>query len=139
MTRTELLLARLSLKVGRCRLKPVRHRVDSARFQHLKRKRDALLSSLAFKVNLRRYSTPVLRDQRSAAAVGQVLPIKPVLKAPGTILLKLRCDGPLSNVGLKFNSRRHTTAAVGQLTGWQQAFGDGMVGRCRLTPAETRA
>ena len=36
----------------------------------------------------------------------QVDPIKPVLKAPGTILLKLRCDGPLSNVAFKFNLRR---------------------------------
>jgi hypothetical protein len=29
--------------------------------------------------------------------VVQVDPIKAVLKVPGTILLKLRCDGPLSN------------------------------------------
>jgi len=69
---------------------------------------------------------------QSSAAVGQVHPIKPVLKAPGTILVKLRCDGPLSNVAFNFNLRRQTSAAVEQLTGWKQAFGDGMVGRCRL-------
>jgi len=35
-------------------------------------------------------------------------PIKPVLKAPGTTLLKLRCHGPLSNVAFKFNLRRRS-------------------------------
>jgi hypothetical protein len=34
-------------------------------------------------------------------------PINPVLKATGTILLKLRCDGPVSNVAFKFNLRCH--------------------------------
>ena len=38
----------------------------------------------------------------------QVDPIKHVSKAPGTILLKLRCDGPLSNVAFKINLRRHS-------------------------------
>jgi hypothetical protein len=40
----------------------------------------------------------------------QVDPIKPVLKAPGSILLKQRCDGPLSNVA--FNSACAATARV---------------------------
>ena len=38
----------------------------------------------------------------------QVEPMKPVLKAPGSTLLRLRCDGPLSNFAFKFNSRRYT-------------------------------
>ena len=37
----------------------------------------------------------------------QVDSIKPVLKPPGTILLKLSRDGPLSKVAFKFNLRRH--------------------------------
>ena len=35
----------------------------------------------------------------------QVDPIKPVLKAPGSILLKLRNDGPLSDFAFHFNLR----------------------------------
>jgi len=48
---------------------------------------------------------PEMRSPYSMYSIGravQVDPIKPVLKAPGTILLKLRCDGPLSNAA--FNS-----------------------------------
>jgi len=37
----------------------------------------------------------------------QVDPIKPVLTAPGSILLKLRCDGPLSNFAFDLNVRRY--------------------------------
>jgi len=42
----------------------------------------------------------------------QVDPITPVLKPPGSgsMLLKLRCDGPLSNVAFNFISRRYTSA-----------------------------
>jgi len=32
----------------------------------------------------------------------------PMLKAPGSILLKLRCDGPLSDVAFNFNLHRYT-------------------------------
>jgi len=35
--------------------------------------------------------------------------MKPVLKAPGTMLLKLRYDVPLSNFVFKFNLRRYKT------------------------------
>jgi len=38
----------------------------------------------------------------------QVDPIKPPLKAPGSVQLRLGYDGPLSNFAFKFNSRRHT-------------------------------
>ena len=37
-------------------------------------------------------------------------PIKPTLKAPGSMLLKLRYDDPLSNFAFKFNLRRYTKA-----------------------------
>jgi hypothetical protein len=40
----------------------------------------------------------------------QVEPMKPLLKAPGSMILKLRYDGPLSNFAFNFNSRRYTTA-----------------------------
>jgi len=38
--------------------------------------------------------------------------MKPVLKAPGTMLLKLRYDGPLSNFGFNFDLRRYTMEAM---------------------------
>jgi hypothetical protein len=38
----------------------------------------------------------------------QADPIKPVLKAPRSILLKLGYDEPLSNCGFNFNLRRYT-------------------------------
>ena len=38
----------------------------------------------------------------------QVDPIKPTLKAPVTKRLKLKYDGPLSNIAFKFNLRRYT-------------------------------
>ena len=37
----------------------------------------------------------------------QVDPIKPTLKAPGTKLLKLKYDDPLSNIAFKFKLRRY--------------------------------
>ena len=40
----------------------------------------------------------------------QIDPIKPTLKAPGTKLLKLKCDKPLSNFAFEFNLRRYTKA-----------------------------
>ena len=42
----------------------------------------------------------------------QVDPIKPTLKAPGTKLLKLKCDKPLSNFAFKINLRRYTMGPV---------------------------
>jgi len=41
----------------------------------------------------------------------QVDPIKAVLKAPGTMRLKLKYDKQLSNVAFKFNLRRYTTGS----------------------------
>ena len=38
----------------------------------------------------------------------QVDPIKPMLKAPATMRLKLKYDEPLSNFAFKFNLRRHS-------------------------------
>ena len=45
----------------------------------------------------------------------QVDPIKPVLKALGTIRFKLKCDKPLSTLGFKFNLRRYTMVALQSL------------------------
>jgi len=45
--------------------------------------------------------------------------MKPVLKAPGSMLLKLRCDETLSNFGFNLNLRRYMMAylrAARQLT-----------------------
>ena len=41
----------------------------------------------------------------------QVEPMKPLLKAPGTTLLKLRYDEPDANVTFKFNLRRYSVVA----------------------------
>jgi len=69
----------------------------------------------------------------------QVDPIRPVLKAPGPILLKPGCDGPLSNVAFKFNLRRYIKK--GDMTksppqpGSVAVFnGSFEVGRCKLNP-----
>jgi len=40
----------------------------------------------------------------------QVDPIKPTLTAPGSKRLKLKYDEPLSNIAVKFNVRRYSTA-----------------------------
>jgi len=53
----------------------------------------------------------------------QVDPIKFVLKAPGSMLLKLRCHGPLSIVAFDSNLRRYSEergewpAPAGRLAG----------------------
>ena len=51
----------------------------------------------------------------------QLEPIKPVLKAPGSMLLKLRYDGPVSNFGLNFNLRGYSQVS---LLRWFQDFYD---------------
>jgi hypothetical protein len=48
-----------------------------------------------------------LRIRRGKAV--QVVPIKPTLKTPGIVLMKLRYDGPLSILAFKFNLRLYTT------------------------------
>ena len=70
----------------------------------------------------------------------QVVPIKSVLKALGSMLLKLiRCDGPPSNVALNFNLHRYIKASGNAITrsfnvillnNFMFLFG---VGRCRLS------
>jgi len=44
--------------------------------------------------------------------VVQIDPMKPVLKAPGPMLSKLRYYGPLSNFAFSLNLRRYTVGAV---------------------------
>jgi len=39
--------------------------------------------------------------------------MRPVLKAPGSMLLKLRYDGPLSKCAFDFNFRQYTAASLG--------------------------
>jgi len=65
--------------------------------------------------------------------------MKPVLKAPGAMLLKLRYDEPLSNLAFNFNLRRYITVNV-SFPSYKRAdhlFAiatvDITVGRCRLT------
>jgi hypothetical protein len=93
--------------------------------------------------------------------------MKPVVKAPGPMLLKLRDDGPLSSVAFNFILSRYTEAAKPATTvhGWSSSFDYGelarnssiregrvhtphatwlwvfsgaLVGRCRLTLSNPR-
>ena len=47
------------------------------------------------------------RFVRASGRAVQVRPIKPMMKAPGTMLLTLECDEQLSNFAFKFNLRRY--------------------------------
>ena len=47
----------------------------------------------------------------------QVDPIKPTLKAHGTVRLKLITDEPLSNFAFKFNLRRYTVGEADENLG----------------------
>ena len=72
-----------------------------------------LLSNFAFNFNLRRYRGDDTEARGQEARPGaelrgravQVDPMKPRLKAPGTMLLKLRYDEPHSNFAFNFNLR----------------------------------
>jgi len=78
--------------------------------------------------------------------VVQVKPTKPVFKAPGTELLKLRCDEPLSCFAFNFNLRRYSSASATLAADVDWRVGDKVVlassahnpdeaevRRCRLT------
>ena len=54
--------------------------------------------------------------------------MKPALRAPGTMLLKLRYDKTLSSFAFNFNLRRYTMAGKAG-----DALMAGLVGRCRLS------
>jgi len=80
---------------------------------------DTLLSTSAFKFNLRRYTVGQATDparrrrRRRGARQGrpvQVDPVKPTLKGPRTKRLKLRFYGPVSNFAFKFKLRRYIKA-----------------------------
>jgi len=74
----------------------------------------------------------------------QVEPLKPVLKAPLSMLSKLRYDGPLSNIAFNFNLRRYAEAEEDAAAGAVSSYSCGgngqweralvalarMVGRC---------
>jgi hypothetical protein len=47
--------------------------------------------------------------------------MKPVLKSPGPMPLKLRFDGPLSSFAFNFNLRRYKKAGVDIFTGDDKA------------------
>ena len=67
----------------------------------------------------------------------QVHPIKPKLKAPGTTLLTLKCDEPLSTFAFKINLRHYTSVECFEWMDDKTHDGERMrcreVGRCRLT------
>ena len=57
----------------------------------------------------------------------QVDPIKPTLKAPGSMLSKLRYDGPVSNFAFNFSLRRYMK---GQF--WSCSLAGGVLGTSRV-------
>jgi len=76
----------------------------------------------------------------------QVESMKPVLKAPGTLLLRLGCDEPLSNFAFNINLRRYTEqwrllkrSADKHVAAAAIAERKAMVGRCRLTLSNPRS
>jgi len=81
--------------------------------KRLKLEYDGPPSNFAFKFNLRRYNVVVRDETRPISDPGravQVDRIKPMLKPPGTKLLKLNCDILLSTSAFKFKLRRYTQA-----------------------------
>ena len=65
-----------------------------------------------------------LRESDLGRAV-QVDPIKPMLKPPGSTLLKLTYDGPLSNLAFKFNLRHHTSTPTAASSWTRRTSGRG--------------
>ena len=93
----------------------IKSRLESKRLwsQRLKVQYDELLSTVAFKFNLRRYSVGHAGGHAGGGAARrggavQIDPVKPMLKAPGTKHLKLKFDKLLSSFDYKFNLRRYT-------------------------------
>jgi hypothetical protein len=64
----------------------------------------------------------------------QVDPIKSALKSPVTERLKLKYDGPLSNLAFTFHLRCYILAADTGLGLQQWELKLFLVGRCRLAP-----
>ena len=106
----------------------IKTRVESAYGvcnQRLKLKYRTVLSSFAFKFNLRRYAVLALVDadpyglkiisvymqgSKSMAGRCRLTRNRPMLNAPGRSRLKLRYDEVLSNFAFKFNLRRYSMA-----------------------------
>ena len=99
--------------------------------EHLKLIYNKMLSTFAFKFNLRRHMEKAIPKFIMLAKNGeavQVHPMNPKLKLPGTKHLKLKCDALLSTYAFKFNLRRYRTGCPSPST----------VGRCRLTLSNPR-
>ena len=65
---------------------------------------------------------------RGEGGAVQVEPMKLMLKAPGTTLLKLQCDEPPSKFAFKFNLHRYTKVGVYRVlrrAGWLPAVWPG--------------
>jgi len=112
MTRQPTRTTRIACSPGwAVQVDPIKPTLNAPGTKRLKLKYNGPPSKFAFKFNLRCYNQAVLREGCLSVRLGgavQVKPMKPVLKAPGSMLLKLRCDGPLSNFAFNFNLRRYT-------------------------------
>jgi hypothetical protein len=64
--------------------------------------------------------------------------MKPKLKPPGSTLLKLRHDGPLSDFAFNFNLRRCIMISMWSKFDNTTSFHRRLVGRCLLTLSNQR-
>jgi len=93
---------------------PIKPTLKAPGTKRLKLNYDKLLSNVAFKFNLRRYTRGAVMtgDEGGVKAMivqgtaVQVDPIKPPLKAPGIKCLNLKFNTLLSTFGFNFNLRR---------------------------------
>ena len=115
---------------------PINPKLKQPGIKRLKLKCDELLSSFAFKFNLRRYNEGRGREGRGGAHAAQhgravqLDPIKPKMKPPGIKRSKLKCDMLLSTSAFKFSLRRYSTGTAATTTwcrrcGWETAWWGG--------------
>jgi len=89
---------------------PIKPKLKPPGTKHLKLKCDELLSSFAFRFNLRRYIKELMMDHDRFGLVRRCRSTlsKLPLKAPGIERLKLNCDEPLSSFGFNFKLCRYS-------------------------------
>ena len=99
---------------------PIKPMLKAPGTKRLKLIHGKLLSTFAFKSNLRRYTQenvkrraprPSMTQQTHGRAV-QLDSMKPTLKPTGNERLKLKCDILLSKSAVKFNLRRYAAGAT---------------------------
>jgi hypothetical protein len=97
---------------------PIKPTLKAPEFERLKLQCYEPLSNFAFKFKLRRYNEePHINiysgfEEECIGRAVRVDPIRPTLKAPGSVLSKLRYDGPVSNCAFNLHLRRYASAST---------------------------